>query len=160
MRHFTATSFLAFIAVALISISASAQKTNTVKHEKAERGAVLFFDADAEKGAGPGEIDIEATLIGKTLYVTGKVKKLSSPVVENNTSKNGLHLYLGDAGKGHTKVFPLDLQLTSDGTRGAIGGRIELTDAEIQQLRDRKFRIDIHTEQHPDGEVSGTVKPD
>lgn len=160
MRQLTATSFLAFIAIALISISASAQKTDTDKQHKTERGPALFFDADAEKGVGSGEIEIDATLIGKTLYVTGKVKKLSSPVVKNNSAKNGVHLYLGEPGKAHTKVFPLELQMTQDETRGAIGGRIDLNDAEIKQLREGKFNIDIHTEKHPDGEVSGQVKVD
>ncbi len=160
MRHFTVTSFLAFMVVGFISISASAQMPDAVKKDIAGRGAAIFFDADAEKGAGSGEIDIEATLIGNILYVTGKVQKLSSPVVENNSSKNGLHLFIGEPGKAHTKVFPLELQMTDNATRGAIGGRIELTDAEVKQLREGKLGIDIHTEQHPKGEVSGRVEKD
>ncbi len=160
MRHLTTASFLVFVAAAFISISASAQMPDAVKKDVAGRGAAIFFDADAEKGAGSGEIDIEATLIGNTLYVTGKAKKLSSPVVENNSSKNGLHLFIGEPGKAHTKVFPLELQMTDNATRGAIGGRIELTDAEVKQLREGKFSIDVHTKQHPDGEVVGQVKID
>lgn len=159
MRHLNIPSLLAFLTIALIATHASAQQSNDDDNNNPRQ--TLFFDADAEKGAGPGEIDIEATLIDNTLFVTGKVTKLSSPILENNTSKNGVHLFIDTPENDHDRVFPLEFSPTNNNeTRGAIGGRIDLTDDEIQQLRNRQISIDIHTEQHPDGEVSAPIKPD
>ncbi len=160
MRHITISSLIAFLALAFIASNASAQNSDDDR-KNVPRADRIFFEADADDGDGPAEIDIQATLIDNTLYVTGKVTNLSSPILENNTSKNGVHLYLGQGGDNdHDRVLPLEFAPTSNEKRGAIGGSIELNEDEIKQLRDREFFIDIHTEDYPDGEVRGTVTID
>ena len=90
-----------------------------------------------------------ATLAGNKLTVNGTFADLKSPAT-------AAHIHV--APRGMPGPAQLDLQVTS-GTSGTITGSFELTPAQVQDLTNQRFYIQLHSEKAPDGNLRGWLLP-
>lgn len=99
--------------------------------------------------------DINARLEGTQLVVTGKFRKLSSPVLED-----GINIQLGLAGQNGQVVLGIIPALSQDGTAGTIDAALNtftVSESVIAQLQARQLHIIIRTERYPEGEIRGQL---
>ena len=93
--------------------------------------------------SGAGSVD--AVLVDDTLFITGTFDGMSSPAA-------AAHLHLAPKGRRGPVVFELS---AAKSATGVLGGRVELTEAQLQELRDGRYYVQVHTETNPDGEIRG-----
>jgi hypothetical protein len=97
----------------------------------------------AESVAGVGRVT--ATLNGNTLVVEGTYEGLQSPAT-------GARLHRAQKGVRGPAVFELKV---SGGTSGTVSGTLQLTPAQIDDLRRERFYVQIHSEKAPEGNLWG-----
>jgi CHRD domain-containing protein len=90
-----------------------------------------------------------ATLAGNKLTVNGTFGDLKSPATVAR-----IHV----APRGMGGPAQLDLQVTP-GTSGTITGSFDLTPAQVQDLTNQRFYIQLHSEKAPDGNLRGWLLP-
>ncbi len=132
----------------LIASSAFAQDTLTYV-------ALLNGRQEVLPVTTPAGGSVTLTLIGNQLQVEGSFSKLSSGVLEEQT-----HIHLGYAGQNGPVVFGLIASLSED----RLSGRFEtalntfsLAPEQIEALAERRFYVNIHTENFRSGEIRGQV---
>lgn len=86
-----------------------------------------------------------AVLTGRKLSIAGTFQGLRSPATI-------AQLHLGPKGIRGPAVFDLTITHTASGT---IGGSIELSPAQVEDLRNGRFYVQIHSEKAPDGNLWG-----
>lgn len=90
-----------------------------------------------------------AALTGNKLSISGSFADLKSPATI-------ARVHVAPKGMRGPAVF--DLQVTS-GTSGTITGTLELTPAQIRDLTDSRFYIQLHSENAPEGNLRGWLLP-
>ena len=93
--------------------------------------------------AGSGSLT--AALAGRKLTISGTFEGLRSPATV-------ARLHRGPKGIRGPAIF--DLGVTK-ATSGAISGSIDLTAAQIEDLRNGRFYVQIYSERAPDGNLWG-----
>ena len=93
--------------------------------------------------AGSGSLT--ATLSGNKLTLNGTFEGLASPATE-------AHMHRGPKGIRGPVIFDVTL---SKATSGTISGSIDLTAAQIEDLRNGLFYLQIHSQRAPDGNLWG-----
>lgn len=99
---------------------------------------------------------VKATLKGHTLIVKGRFQGLSSAYVAAHVHGASL------PGTNSGVLFTLNATLNPGNLSGKFSecqNRFGLTDAQIQQLKDGLFYVNIHTSQFPNGEIRGQLLP-
>ena len=96
-----------------------------------------------------GTGNVTATLDGNQLEVTGTFEGLGTPAT-------AAHIHHGPPGIPGPVVF--DLSVTND-VSGEVSGTIELSDEQVQLLRNREYYVQIHSEQNPDGVLRAWLWP-
>ena len=92
---------------------------------------------------------VTATLDGTTLSIAGSFADLRSPAT---TAK----IHVGP--KGIRGPAVLDLTV-SKATSGTIAGTFDLTPTQLDDLRNSRFYIQLHSEKAPDGNLWGWLLP-
>ena len=93
--------------------------------------------------AGSGSLT--AVLSGKKLTITGTFDGLRSPATI-------ARVHRGARGIRGPEMFDLAV---SKATSGTVSGSLELTPAQIEDLRSGRFYVQIHSEGAPDGNLWG-----
>ena len=93
--------------------------------------------------AGSGSLT--AVLAGKKVTITGTFEGLRSPATIASVHR-------GPRGIRGPAVFDLAV---SKATSGTVSGSLELTPAQIEDLRNGRFYVQIHSEGAPDGNLWG-----
>jgi hypothetical protein len=93
--------------------------------------------------AGSGSLT--AVLAGKKLTITGTFEGLRSPATIARVHR---------APRGIRGPAMFDLAV-SKATSGTVSGSLELTPAQIEDLRNGRFYVQIHSEGAPDGNLWG-----
>jgi hypothetical protein len=93
--------------------------------------------------AGSGSLN--AVLSGKKLTITGTFDGLRSPATI-------ARVHRGPRGIRGPAMFDLAV---SKATSGTVSGSLELTPAQIEDLRSGRFYVQIHSEGAPDGNLWG-----
>ena len=86
-----------------------------------------------------------AILTGTRLTITGTFERLRTPATI-------AQLHKGPKGVRGPVIFDLTV---SKATRGTMAGTLTLTPAQVQDLRDGRFYVQIHSEKAPDGNLWG-----
>jgi hypothetical protein len=89
---------------------------------------------------------VTATLVNSKLSVTGTFEGLRSPATAARVHKSPKAGVRGPA--------ILDLKV-SPGTSGTITGAFDLTAAQIQELAQGRYYVQLHSEKAPDGNLWG-----
>ncbi len=138
---------------ASVAAQFSSSATTTVGVSTKEAGAGETFKArlttvpiDATmmlKIAGSGSLT--AVLAGKRLTINGTFEGLRSPATVAQVHRGP---------KGIRGPVVLDL-IVSKATSGSISGSLELTPPQIDDLRNGRLYVQIHSERAPDGNLRG-----
>lgn len=104
--------------------------------------------------------EIEAELDGNTLTLSGNFQNLSSAVAQNISG--GLHIHSAPTGSNGPVAIILNAQLDPDGRGGQLlagDNTFQLSPSETEQLRNRNFYVNLHTEEFPQGELRAQLLP-
>lgn len=148
------TFLLTFLLMLGISFITKAQQTYT---------AVLSGNNEVLPVMTVASGNIEATLIGTQLTVTGSFQNLSSPYTEVGGSGSGAHIHLAYAGSNGAIHHNLTPNLDDDslgGTFNSGSNQIQLTASEVTALQNRQLYVNIHTGAHKSGELRGQLLPE
>ena len=91
-----------------------------------------------------------ATLSGGKLTIAGTYEGLASPATVAKIFKSPKPGIRGEA------LF--DLQV-SGGTSGTISGQLDLTPAQVQELGQSRYYVQLHSEKAADGNLWGWLQP-
>ena len=129
----------------LLVLAACAQETPDINFSAALSGA---NEVPAVTTDGTGLVT--ATLQGRSLTVRGTFSGLSAAPQES-------HIHEGAEGANGPVVFPLTIgTVTTDS--GSFDQTIELTDAQVSVLESDGYYVNVHTSNHPDGEIRGQLE--
>ncbi len=132
---------LAFIFLALVANAAGAQEAQTFEARLTPM-PLDFVNREQIEGSGSGS----AVLDGRRLTVSGSFSGLLGPATV-------AHLHLGPAlGIRGGPVLDLDVEQSA---AGDFAGEFDLTDDQLQALRDGRLYIQIHSEIAPAGNLWG-----
>lgn len=114
---------------------------------RARLSSMPFDLSTAAVMAGSGSTT--ATLTGSTLVLTGTFEGLSSPATVARLHK---------AQRGVRGEAFAEIEVTK-ATSGTIKATLDLTPAQLADLRAGRFYVQIHSEKAPDGNVWGWLLP-
>ena len=141
MRRFRVLG-LVIVSVALAGTQGAVRADET-RSFKARLSPVPIEIATAPNIAGGGTATAE--LKGRTLVVSGSFEGLRSPATV-------ARLHYGPKGVRGPAKF--DLTVTR-ATSGKISASLELTPAQVEELAQGRFYIQLHSEKAPDGNLWG-----
>ncbi len=126
--------------------------------------ATLTGMNEAPSVVTPARGEIEATLNGNELVITGSFTGLSSNL---RTSNDAIpvpftHIHTGYAGQNgpvSIQLVPLVDENRRGGTFVSGANIFTLTEQQVQALNERRFYINIHSVDHPAGEIRGQLLP-
>lgn len=105
-----------------------------------------------------GNGQVEATLIGDTLTVSGTFSGLTSAF--NPNVAGGAHIHLGLPGNNGGIIFPLKTTLNTDEKSGAFpadSNQFIVDSAQRAQLTGQQLYVNIHTVRYAGGEIRGQL---
>jgi len=141
---------LATIAI-LSACSGGASDNQSATTNRIEYKATLDGQQEAPPvmtaGSGSGTIFLDRAT-GR-LFWDISIDGLSSPVT-------AAHLH-GPAGPGVAADVQVPLEVAASSPQ-RISGQAQLTDEQMRQVLSGLWYVNIHTEQHPDGEIRGQVE--
>jgi CHRD domain-containing protein len=140
MKHKVSAALLAVV-VLYPAGAANAQGATTYK----TRLSPVPLDATMV-GKVVGSGSVTATLTGSKLSVTGTFEGLSSPANAARIHKSPKAGVRGPA--------ILDLKVSA-GSSGTISGAFDLTAAQVQELAQGRYYVQLHSEKAPDGNLWG-----
>ena len=132
------------VAMAIAGAVPAAQGARTYK----ARLSVVPIDV-AMQATIAGTGSVTAQLAGNKLTITGTFNDLKTAATVAR-----IHV----AAKGRRGPAILDLQVAG-GTSGTISGSFDLTRAQIEDLTQSRFYIQLHSEKAPDGNLRGWLLP-
>jgi CHRD domain len=126
--------------VVMLSLAVEAQSTRTFK----ARLSAVPVPAFSANVVGTGSVT--ATLSGMKLTVNGTFDGLASPATAAHLHKSPKPGIRGPA------LF--DLTVTQ-ATKGTITGAFDLTAAQVQEISQNRYYVQLHSEKAPDGNLWG-----
>lgn len=145
MRRFTAGSLIAGL-VLLAACSAALQTEFRADMTPGAETHDVILDGAEPSGEATATLDEEAA----TLVVEGTFTGLTGPAT--NAHVHGPATETEAAGV----VFGLTFDASADGT--ISGTWTDMTDDEIQDLRDGLYYVNVHTGTNPSGEIRGQLR--
>ena len=128
---------------ALFALPASAAQNGEMY--KARLSPVPIDIAMQANVAGSG--NLTAMLVGNKLTVNGTFNGLKSPATE-------AHINRGPKGIPGPSIH--DLTIAKE-TTGAISGSVDLTPAEVDDLKNERLYVQLNSERAPDGNLRGWI---
>jgi hypothetical protein len=139
---------LAALAAALPR-AALGQPAGTSKTFHARLATVPIDLTMASTVAGSGSVT--GTLKGRTLVLTGKFTGLKTPATVARVHRS--------PNRGIRGAAIFDLTVVATGTGGELGGTLELSAAQVEDLEKGRLYVQLHSEKAPDGNLWGWLLP-
>jgi hypothetical protein len=133
----------ALVASVLLLTSAAAADAQTAGSFRARLSPVPIDTPQADTITGTGSAT--AVLKGSRLTVAGRFEGLKSPATV-------ARLHRGPKGIRGPAVFDLTV---SGATSGTVAATLDLTPAQIEDLRRERFYIQLHSQHAPEGNLWG-----
>jgi hypothetical protein len=130
------------------AVLAARQSTGAVRIFQARLSIVPIDLGMAANIAGTGAAT--ATLKGRTLSLTGTFKGLKTPATVARLHRS--------PHRGMRGASFADLTVSA-ATSGEIGGSVELTAAQVEDLEKGRLYVQVHSEKAPDGNLWGWLLP-
>jgi CHRD domain-containing protein len=138
------TVVVAGAAILLAARTAGAQTAEKSPETYKARLSVVPIDVSMQSTiAGSGSLT--AALAGRKLTITGTFEGLRSPATL-------AQIHRGPKGMRGPAIF--DLAVTK-ATSGTVSGTLDLSPAQIEDLRNGRMYVQIHSERAPDGNLWG-----
>ena len=137
--------FVLLLILTMLALVSCAQETPSVNFS-----AVLSGAAEVPAVTTDGTGLVTASLQGRSLTVEGTFSGLS-------VAPSGAHIHEGAVGANGPVVFPLTI-MTVTMNSGSVDQTIELTDAQVSTLESDGYYVNVHTAEHPDGELRGQLE--
>jgi hypothetical protein len=117
-------------------------------------GAQLAGENQVPPVATEATGEVTASLLGNVLTVTGTFGNLMSDLfpIEGTPA----HIHIGAPGEAGPVVFNLEV-VNPDARSGTVGGVLTLSAEQVQEFRDGLYYVNIHTVDHPAGELRGQL---
>jgi hypothetical protein len=131
---------------ALIAVLAASIPLLHAQGSKAYRARLAPVPVAAYTPTVVGLGTVTATLTGSKLAISGTFTGLHSPATTARIFKSP------KPGLRGTPAFDLSV---SGGTSGTITGEVELTPAQVQELAQGRYYVQLHSEKAPDGNLWG-----
>lgn len=93
---------------------------------------------------------VTVTLNGDSVEVSGQFSGLSG-------TYSASHIHMAAEGENGGAIQPLDPDINSDSISGAFNGSYTLTAPHISALKAGNFYINVHSSEHPSGEIRGQL---
>lgn len=182
-HRFRFAGFLAIVAVFGTTAWTGAVQPGSVQaSERTQSGSTptepVVFDAEMSGDeVAPDPVDTGATgtatavLQDNTLTIGGGFQGLSSPLrdiadlggdweTDGDVLDPGVHVHEGEPGTTTGYIFALAAHLDHrDDTSADFSGSWVLTESQIETLLDEGMYLDVHTGEHPGGEIRGQLLP-
>ena len=128
------------VAILWLGLWAGAQNVETFQ----TRLSTVPIDV-AMQSTVAGSGSVTAALAGRKLTLTGTFEGLRSPATV-------AHIHRGPRGIRGPAILDLTV---SKATSGSVSGSLDLTPAQVEDLRNARFYVQIHSERAPDGNLWG-----
>jgi hypothetical protein len=135
------------LAGALFCAGSASHAQNAVKYTA--RLAPVPIDA-AGLATVSGLGSAVAELSGTTLKITGTFERLRSPATV-------ARVHRGPKGIAGSPILDLTV---SKATSGSVSGTLELSAAQVRDLKEGRLYLQIHSERAPDGNLRGWLLPE
>jgi hypothetical protein len=99
-----------------------------------------------------GSGTVTATVTGTKLTINGSFDGLNTPATVARIHKSPKPGIRGPV------LFDLTVTKTGTGTSGNIGGTFELSAAQVQELAQNRYYVQLHSEKAPDGNLWGWLQ--
>ena len=143
--------------LALVAVMTSCGGAMTTTYKTTLSGA---NEVPAVTTAGTGTVTATLDISTKVLTVTGSYSGLSGAVTAPGALASGAHIH-GPAAVGVNAGVLFNLTATAGATAGsgtlAQTTTITLTDAQIIEINDGKYYVNLHTAANAGGEVRGQL---
>jgi CHRD domain len=139
---------IAALALAAAMTACTSPMTNTYKTTLAGTNEVPAVTTTGT-GSATATLDINT----KVLTVTGNYSALSGAVVTPGAHIHGPAL----AGTNAPVIFNLVFTESATAGTGTLSGTFTLTDAQITDLNDGKYYVNVHTAKNNGGEIRGQL---
>lgn len=140
-------------------------KAVIIAEEASQADEVFVAELSGSHAALPvlstGRGQIRAELTGSELVVTGSFDDLVGAFAVE--VEGGAHLHRGFAGENGGIEIGLNATLDDDGQGGqfeAAGNTFQLSQEQLELLRERRLYVNIHTDYVPSGEIRGQLVPE
>lgn len=123
--------------------------------------ATLLARNEPDPITSEGRGDVKLELTGNKLVASGIFRSLEGEL--DLDLMNGTHIHFGLPGLSGDVEIPLVPTQTNNllgGIFAPIDNTFELTDAQVAQLRDGEYYINVHTNLAPQGEIRGQILPE
>ncbi len=141
----THTATLGCLAILLTSTTALAGQSGERFGGRLSRLPVDRSTAPTIMGSGT----VVATVDGHSLTITATFEGMSSPAT-------AAHLHQAPRGRRGPVVLGVDVPQTAT---GKLEQTVDLTDAQLAELREGRYYLQIHTEANAGGELRGWLLP-
>ena len=138
--------------VVLACILAGAAGGGLLRAQSGEEFAGRLSRMPVDRATSPsisGGGDVRATLAGSELTVSATFAGMSSPAT-------AAHLHRAPVARRGPVAFTLDVPASAS---GRIEATLDLSEAQVDVLRDGRYYLLIHTENNPGGELRGWLLP-
>ena len=135
------------LALSLTGADAAAEIAQSKAQFRARLSTVPIDLAMQSSIAGRGQVS--ATLSGATLTISGDFSDLKTPATV-------ARVHVGPKGIRGPAAFDL---IVTKATTGTISGTFELTPEQVQNVKNSRFYIQLHSEKAPDGNLWGWLLP-
>ncbi len=134
--------------VALVYLASIVLGTAMLGAQSSERFKGRLSRLPVDRPTAPqlrGQGSVEATLNGDELVLTAKFEGLSSPAT-------AAHIHRAPVARRGPVAFTVEVPAVAT---GELRDTITLTNAQLEQLREGLYYLQIHTEGNPGGELRG-----
>ncbi|MQA90830.1 MAG: PQQ-binding-like beta-propeller repeat protein [Gemmatimonas sp.] len=135
------------LSVTLAPAALSAQAGAAEQAYRARLSPLPASPATVTSIAGVGEVS--AGLDGNRLTLQGEFRGMSSPATS-------AHIHVGPMGRPGPVAHALEL---TNAPAGPIQATVDLSDDELEALRNQSLYIQVHSEGNPEGELRGWIFP-
>lgn len=139
---------IVIVTVGLLWLLGSASYAQDVLKYKVRLSPVPIDTAGLATVSGSGSAVAE--LAGTKLSITGTFERLRSPATVARVHK-------GPKGISGAPIFDVTI---SKATSGTVSGTMDLSAAQVRDLKEGRLYLQIHSEKAPDGNLRGWLLPE
>jgi hypothetical protein len=117
--------------------------------------AALAADVKVSLSGGEEVPAVTTNAKGSGTITVNDDKSVSGSIQTSGINANAAHIHMGAAGKNGGVIIPL----TKNGDTWSVPAGTKLTDAQYDAFKKGDLYVNVHSQQHPAGEIRAQLKP-